>query len=218
MIARDVTDMRDAIRELQESRARVVAAGDDARRRVERNLHDGAQQRLVTVALQLNLLAKRLESPPEDVAELLAAAKSELALAMEEIRELVRGLHPRILTDHGLSAAVRALAERLPLPVEVLEVPERRTGAAAEAAAYYVVAESLANVAKHAAASLITVRVAFEDGLLVAEVTDDGCGGADENGGGIQGLADRVAAIGGRFAVSSVPGAGTAVRAEIPAR
>ena len=217
VIARDVTDVRAAIRELQESRARVVAAGDAARRRIERNLHDGAQQRLVTVALHLNLIAKRLESAPEAVLELLAQAKSELTLAMEEIRELVRGLHPRILTDHGLGAAVRALAERSPLPVELLELPGGRTGPAAEAAAYYVVAEALANAAKHAAASLITIRVAFEDGLLVTEVADDGCGGADENGSGLQGLADRVAAIGGRFAVSSVAGGGTALRAEIPA-
>ena len=217
VIARDVTDVREAIRELQESRARVVAAGDDARRRIERNLHDGAQQRLVSVALHLNLIAAHLDSTPESVPELLALAKSELALAMEEIRELVRGLHPRILTDHGLKAAVRALAERSPLPVEVLDLPDERTAPAAEAAAYYVVAEALANAAKHAAACLITVRVAFEDGLLVTEVADDGCGGADENGSGLQGLADRVASIGGRLAVSSIPGAGTALRAEIPA-
>jgi signal transduction histidine kinase len=213
VIARDVTDVRQAMRELQESRARVVAAGDAARRRIERNLHDGAQQRLVTVALQLNLLARQLETVPEQ----LGAAKAELALAMEEIRELVRGLHPRLLTDHGLGAAVRALAERSPLPVEVLELPEGRRGPAAEAAAYYVVAEALANAAKHAAATLVTVRVAAENGCLVAEVADDGRGGADPAGSGLQGLSDRVAAIGGRLAVSSVPGAGTALRAEIPA-
>jgi signal transduction histidine kinase len=218
VIVRDVTDVRRAMRELEESRARVVAAGDAARRRIERNLHDGAQQRLVTVALHLNLISKRLEAAPGEVRELLAAAKAELTQAMEEIRELVRGLHPRILTDHGLAPAVRALAERSPLPVEVCEVPEGRTGEDAEAAAYYVVAEALANAAKHAAASLVTVRLAFEHGLVVAEVADDGIGGADPGGSGLQGLADRVEAVGGRFAVSSSPGAGTALRAEIPAR
>ena len=215
-VVRDVTDMRAAIRELRESRARVVAAGDAARRRIERNLHDGAQQRLVTVSLHLHLIARRLESAPEAVPGLLEAAQTELALALEEIRELVRGLHPRILSDHGLAPAIRALAERALLPVELVELPATRLRPAVEAAVYYVVAEALANAAKHAAATLVTVRVSQEECGTVVEVADDGVGGADPAGGGLRGLADRVAALDGQFAVSSVPGAGTALRAEFP--
>ena len=217
-VVRDVTDVRTAMRELRESRARVVAAGDAARRRIERNLHDGAQQRLVTVSLHLHLIARRLDSAPAAVPGLLEAAQTELALALEEIRELVRGLHPRILTDHGLAPAIRALGERALLPVEILELPGTRLRPAVEAAIYYVVAEALANAAKHAAATLVTVRVAHEDCGTVVEVADDGVGGADPAGGGLRGLADRVAALEGQFAVSSVPGAGTALRAEFPVR
>jgi signal transduction histidine kinase len=217
-VVRDVTDVRAAMRELRESRARVVAAGDAARRRIERNLHDGAQQRLVTVSLHLHLIARRLESAPDAVPGLLEAAQTELALALEELRELVRGLHPRILSDHGLAPAIRALAERALLPVEIVELPATRLRPAVEAAIYYVVAEALANAAKHAAATLVTVRVADEECGTIVEVADDGVGGADPAGGGLRGLADRVAALDGQFAVSSVPGAGTALRAEFPRR
>jgi signal transduction histidine kinase len=217
-VVRDVTDVRAAMRELRESRARVVAAGDAARRRIERNLHDGAQQRLVTVSLHLHLIARRLESAPDAVPGLLEAAQTELALALEEIRELVRGLHPRILSDHGLAPAIRALAERALLPVEIVELPARRLRPAVEAAVYYVVAEALANAAKHASATIVTVRVAEEECGTIVEVADDGVGGADPAGGGLRGLADRVAALDGQFAVSSVPGAGTALRAEFPTR
>jgi signal transduction histidine kinase len=218
VIVRDVTDARQAMRELKESRARIVAAGDAARRRIERNLHDGAQQRLVTVSLHLHLISRRLESAPDAVPALLEAAQTELALALEEIRELVRGLHPRVLSDHGLGPALRALAERALVPVELVELPEERFAPSLEAAIYYVCAEALANAAKHAAASVVTVRVARECGCTIVEVADDGVGGADPNGSGLRGLADRVAAFGGQFAVSSVPGAGTALRAEFPAR
>jgi PAS domain S-box-containing protein len=218
VIVRDITDAREAMRELRESRRRIVAAGDAARRRIERNLHDGAQQRLVTVSLHLHLIARKLESSPDAVPGLLAAAQTELSLALEEIRELVRGLHPRVLTDHGLGPAIRALAERALLPVEITELPEERLGPAVEAAIYYVVAEALANAAKHAQASFVSVRVAREDGRTVVEVADDGVGGADTNGSGLRGLADRVAALDGHFAVSSVEGAGTACRAEFPSR
>jgi signal transduction histidine kinase len=217
-VVRDVTDVRAAMRELRESRARIVAAGDAARRRIERNLHDGAQQRLVTVSLHLHLIARRLESAPDAVPGLLEAAQTELALALEEIRELVRGLHPRILSDHGLAPAIRALAERALLPVEIVELPATRLRPAVEAAIYYVVAEALANAAKHAAATIVTVRVAEEECGTIVEVADDGVGGADPAGGGLRGLADRVAALDGQFAVSSVPGAGTALRAEFPTR
>ena len=215
-IIRDVTEFRHALQDLRESRARVVAAGDAARRRIERNLHDGAQQRLVTVSLHLHLIARRLESSPAQIPGLLEAAQAELALALQEIRELVRGLHPRVLTEHGLGPAVRTLAERALLPVELLELPAQRLRPAVEAGVYYVVAEALANAAKHAAASVVTVRVLCEDGRISVEVADDGVGGADPNGSGLRGLADRVAALDGQFAVSSVPGAGTALRAEFP--
>ena len=215
-IVRDVTDLHDAIRDLSESRARIVAAGDAERRRIERNLHDGAQQRLVSVSLHLHLIRRHFEDRTEAVPELLEAAQTELALALEEIRELVRGLHPRVLTDHGLARAIRTLAERSLLPVEITALPEERLDSAVEAAAYYVVAEAVANAAKHAAAGLVTVRVERLGESTVVEVVDDGIGGADANGSGLQGLADRVAALGGSFAISSPSGAGTAVRAELP--
>ncbi|MGI9112847.1 MAG: histidine kinase [Gaiellaceae bacterium] len=215
-IVRDVTDLREAIREVSESRARIVTAGDAERRRIERNLHDGAQQRLVAVSLHLHLIRKRLDGRPEAVPELLDAAQTELALALDEIRELVRGLHPRVLTDHGLARAVRTLAERSLLPVELVSLPEERLGSSVEAAAYYLIVEALANAAKHAHARLITIRVELEAAHAFVEVADDGVGGADQSGSVLQGLADRVAALGGSFAVSSVPGAGTAVRAELP--
>jgi signal transduction histidine kinase len=205
------------MRELSDSRARIVAAGDAERRRIERNLHDGAQQRLVTVSLHLHLMRRRLDDLPGAVSELLEAAQAELALALEEIRELVRGLHPRILTDHGLGRAVRTLAERSLLPIEIIALPEERLNPAVEAAAYYVVAEALANAAKHASAGLITIRVEHDGAETIVEVADDGVGGADASGSGLQGLSDRVAALGGCFAVSSVAGAGTAIRAELPA-
>jgi signal transduction histidine kinase len=215
-VVRDVTDVRQATRDLRESRARVVAAGDAASRRIERNLHDGAQQRLVSVALHLSLIRRRLDTSPEVVPALLETAQAELALALEEIRELVRGLHPRVLRDQGLGPAIRTLAERALVPVELAELPAQRLRPAVEAAAYYVAAEALANAAKHGRASHVCIRAALEGEFLVVEVSDDGVGGADPGGSGLRGLADRVAALDGRFAVSSVPGAGTAVRAELP--
>ncbi len=166
-IVRDVTDLHEVTRELKESRARLVAAGDAERRRVERNLHDGAQQRLVTVALHLQLIRRRLETDPSEVPILVEAAQNELTLALEEIRELVRGLHPRLLGDRGLGPALAALAERAVLPVEIVDMPSGRLPAAVEAAAYYITAEALANAAKHSRASLVTVSICGGD-------TDDG--------------------------------------------
>jgi PAS domain S-box-containing protein len=216
-VVRDVTELRNATRELTESRARVVAAADDERRRIERNLHDGAQQRLVTVALHLHLVKRRLVSDPTTVGELVDAAHAELTLAIEEIRELVRGLHPRLLSDRGLDAALRALAERALLPVEIAAVPPERLPQAVEAAAYYVAAEALANAAKHSRATIVRVRVAVDEDAAAVEVVDDGGGGADPEGGsGLRGLADRVAALGGTLEVVSPPGVGTTVRARIP--
>lgn len=216
-VVRDVTDLRRAVRELKESRARIVAAGDAERRRVERNLHDGAQQRLVTVALHLHLMKRRLEGGPAEVSSLVDAAQTELTLALEEIRELVRGLHPSLLSDRGLEPALEGLAERSPLPVDILGTPDERLPPAVEAAAYYLVAEALANAGKHSRASLVTVRVAAGDGRTIVEVADDGIGGADAAGGsGLAGLADRVAALGGTLAVQSPPNGGTILRAELP--
>ena len=216
-VVRDVTELRQAMRDLTDSRARIVAAGDAERRRVERNLHDGAQQRLVTVALHLHLVRRKLETAPADVPELVEAAQTELALALEEIRELVRGLHPRLLSDRGLEPALRGLAERSLLPVEIKETPSQRLPPAVEAAAYYLVAEAFANAAKHSEASRVTVRVSAADGCTTVEIADDGVGGADpETGTGLRGLADRVAALGGRLDVASEPGSGTTILAELP--
>ena len=216
-VVRDVTDLRKAMRELTESRARLVAAGDAERRRVERNLHDGAQQRLVTVALHLHLIRRKLEATPEEVPPIVESAQTELTLALDEIRQLVRGLHPRLLSDRGLEPALAGLAERAVLPVEIVEMPSERLPPAVEAAAYYLVAEALANAAKHSAASLVTVRIGAEDGCTTVEIADDGVGGADlETGSGLRGLADRVAALGGQLEVTSEPGSGTILRAELP--
>ncbi|MGZ8794044.1 MAG: histidine kinase [Gaiellaceae bacterium] len=216
-IVRDVTDLRQAMRDLTDSRARIVAAGDEERRRVERNLHDGAQQRLVTVALHLHLIRRRLDTDPAEVPALLEAAQAELTLALEELRELVQGLHPRVLSERGLASALEALAERAVLPVEIVELPVERLPAPVEAAAYYVVSEALANAAKHSRASSVTVRIAADEAMTAVEVVDDGVGGADPLGGsGLRGLSDRVAALGGVLAVSSEPQRGTALRAELP--
>ena len=207
----------EAREELNASRARIVQAGDAERRRLERNLHDGAQQRLVTLALGLRLAQSRLPDDPAGAAELLARSSDELALGLEELRELARGIHPAILTDRGLTPAVQALAGRATLPVEVNGLPSERLPEPIEAAAFYVVSESLANVAKYAAASRCRVDLTRDDGLLVVEVSDDGVGGADAGkGSGLRGLGDRVEALGGRLRVSSEHGLGTTVRAELP--
>jgi PAS domain S-box-containing protein len=208
----------EAREQLAASRARLVEAGDAERRRLERNLHDGAQQRLIATSLAVRLAARRLEGDPE-VHEMLARAGDELNLALEELREIARGLHPATLTDHGLRAAVNALAALAPVPVLIEIDLEDRLPEAIEAAAYYVVAETLTNVAKYAAASEARVHIARVDGRAEVEVADDGVGGADARGGsGLRGLADRVEALGGRLTVTSPAGAGTQVRAELPLR
>jgi signal transduction histidine kinase len=203
--------------ELLESRARVVSAGDAERRRLERNLHDGAQQRLVTLSLQLKLAERRLHDDPGTAGTLIGAASEELRLALEELRELARGLHPAVLTDRGLRPALEALAARAPFPVELSGVPEERLDERVEAAVYYLVSESLTNAAKHAAATTVAVALRTEQDALEVTVADDGRGGADLGGGtGIRGLADRVESLGGRLGVDSPPGAGTTVRARLP--
>ena len=205
------------VAELAASRARIVTAGDVERRRLERNLHDGAQQRLVALSFSLRLALTTLDSDPAGTRAALADANDELALALEELRELARGLHPAILTDRGLRAAVEVLAARVPIPVEIAEIPDERLPEPIEAAAYYLIAEALTNVTKYAQASAVHVRVAASDGSVVVEVSDDGVGGADPTtGSGLRGLADRVEALGGSLEVASPAGAGTSLRAEIP--
>jgi PAS domain S-box-containing protein len=210
-------ELRDRLEELAASRARIITAGDVERRRLERNLHDGAQQRLVALALALRMVAGKLESSPETARELLAGAGRELALALDELRELARGLHPAVLTDRGLGPAVEALAGRAPFPVEVAAMPAERLPEPVEAGAYYLIAEALTNVAKYANASTVRVAVSASDGRLAVEVSDDGIGGADPaSGSGLRGLADRVETLGGTLTVTSPTGAGTTLRAEIP--
>jgi PAS domain S-box-containing protein len=226
----DITDRRaaeEALREqeierarteeLRASRVRIVQAADTARRKIERDLHDGAQQRLVSLALEVRLARSQVEQDPSLAGPFLERFGEELLAASAELRELARGIHPAVLTERGLSPAIAALAARAPVPVEVLDVPADRLAPALETTAYFTVAEALTNVAKYAEASLATVRVACEDGSLVVEVRDDGVGGADAGAGsGLSGLADRVAACDGSLSVDSPPGQGTLVRAVLP--
>ena len=209
--------LRARVEELRTSRARIVEASYAARRQLERDLHDGAQQRLVALGLDLRLARGKLDSDPVAAAELLDASIAELGQATDELRELARGIHPAVLTDRGLGAALDALASRAPLPVELGDIPAERLPEPVEAAAYFVVAEALTNVARYADATHAAVTVARSNGRLLVEVRDDGVGGADPAAGsGLRGLADRVAALDGRLDVSSPPGSGTVVRAEVP--
>ena len=203
--------------EMRASRARIMRAADDAREKLERNLHDGAQQRLVAVSISLRLALAKLEQTPEDARTLLAAASDELTQAMEDLRELARGIHPSVLTERGLAAAIQVLASRAPLHVSVENELEERLPHDVEAAAYYVVAEALTNVAKYAEASHVDVRVFCRNGSAIVEVVDDGIGGADASrGSGLRGLTDRVEALDGRLGVESPSSGGTRIRAEIP--
>jgi PAS domain S-box-containing protein len=211
----DVTDRKRQEEELRASRLRIVTAGDEARRRLERNLHDGAQQRLVTLALALRLAESKAATDPDGAATILRSASEELGQALAELRELARGIHPAVLTDRGLNAALEGLAARTPLPVE-LSLPDERLPEQIEAAAYYVVSEALANVVKHAQATAVDVRVAAVEGTAVIEVADDGVGGADAGGSGLRGLIDRVAALDGRLRVESPERGGTRIVAEVP--
>ncbi len=210
-------ELRARVEAVQTSRARLVEAADAERRRIERDLHDGAQQRIVTLSLNLGLARARLSNDPEGAAGLIDEARAEAGRALAELRELARGIHPAVLTDHGLGAALSGLAARSPVPVETLEVPSERLPAAVESTAYFVVSEALANVAKYARASRATVRVARGPERLIVEVADDGVGGADPGAGtGLRGLNDRVEALDGRLKVLSPAGGGTLVRAELP--
>ena len=212
----DVTVRRRQEEELRASRARLVEAADDARRKLERNLHDGAQQRLVALSVSLRLAESKLQSDPPTATRILGDAREELTHALEELRELARGIHPAVLTDRGLRAAVDALVARSPVPVEA-SVPQLELPPTVEAAAYYVVAEALTNVVKYGQASVAEVSVEAVDGTVRVTVRDDGVGGADPTrGSGLRGLSDRVEALEGRLVVESARGRGTTVRAEIP--
>jgi signal transduction histidine kinase len=207
----------DAYKKLAASRARLVEVGDAERRRLERNLHDGAQQRLVSVAVGLSMVAAKLERDPAGARELLGAAQDDLSHGLEDLRELARGIHPAVLTERGLGPALESLVARAPVPVEVAQLPEERLAPQLEAAAYYVVAEAITNVAKYAHASHATVSIGRANGAATVIVADDGVGGADPaRGSGLRGLAARVEALNGRLDVNSPPGGGTRVEAEIP--
>jgi len=210
-------ELRARYDDLRAASARLVAAGDAARRRIERDLHDGAQQRLVSLSVTLNL-ARRHAEPGSQTASLLDSAMGELTAGLSELRELARGIHPAVLTERGLDPALAGLAARAPLPVTISAPLDARLPPAVEAAAYFVVMESLTNVAKYASASGAEVTIKQENGDVVIDVADDGVGGADPAiGTGLMGLADRVTALGGRLEVESPPGGGTIVRAEMPA-
>jgi signal transduction histidine kinase len=205
----------EAREQLAASRARIVQAGDEERRRIERNLHDGAQQRLVALALSLRMAQTALADDAR-AAGLLAQASSELQLTLEELRELARGIHPAVLSDRGLAATVEALAGRCAVPVD-LDLPEERLPEPVEATAYYLVAESLTNIAKYAEASEASVTVRRDGDSVRVEVRDDGVGGADiERGTGLRGLSDRVEALHGTLRIESPAGGGTLVAAVIP--
>ena len=203
--------------DLRESRARIVRTADETRQRLERNLHDGAQQRLVSVSIALRLGTAMLPGSPEEARPLLVSASDELAQALQELRDLARGLHPSILTDRGLGPALEALAGRAPVPVELKNRLDVQLSADIEAALYYVVAESLTNVAKYARATAANVRLHCTDGSARVEVADNGLGGADPSrGSGLRGLIDRVEALGGRLDIESPATGGTRVSAELP--
>jgi signal transduction histidine kinase len=209
-------ELRAQMEELRDSRARIVDASDTARRRLERNLHDGAQQRLVALSVALGFAETKFDTDPHKAATLLAAAREELTVALEELREIARGLHPAILS-RGLAVALEGVAERSPVPVELKVDGGVRPPRSVEAAAYYVVSEALTNVARYAHASAAAVRVTRDDGQLRIEISDDGIGGADiASGSGLQGLRDRVEAIDGRLEIRSRPRGGTRVIAYLP--
>ena len=209
---RDIRDRKRAEAELWASRARLVEVADAERRRIQRNLHDGAQQRLTSVLISLG----RLREAGRTADPLLDQSIDELATGLQEIRELANGLHPAVLSERGLGAALEALALRAPVPVDLAVLPGRRLPEPVEAAAYYVVVEALANVQKHAGARRVVVSAATENGALLVEVADDGAGGANVQGDGLRGLLDRVEALGGALSVASPPGGGTSLRARIP--
>jgi signal transduction histidine kinase len=210
-------ELRARVEELERSRGRLVEVGLAERRALERNLHDGAQQHLVALALSLRMARDKVRPDPETAEGLLDESLSELSEATAELRELARGIHPAVLSERGLPAALDTLAGRAPVPVEVVVTPSERLPEAVEATAYYVVAEALTNVAKYSQAQRARVSITRDNGSVTVQVADDGVGGADPAGGsGLRGLADRLQALDGELAVDSPSGGGTTVRASIP--
>jgi signal transduction histidine kinase len=210
-------EVRAQLEEVRASRARIVEFGDAERRRVERNLHDGAQQRLVNLSLALGIARSQVGTASEqEISMALEEAAGELRLALTELRELARGIHPMILSEAGLGPALASLAERCSIPVTVAAVSPDRLPPRVEETAYYVASEALANAAKHAGATAVTISARQQNGELLVEIRDDGVGGADPNGSGLRGLADRVAAVDGRLRVDSPAGVGTRITAELP--
>jgi signal transduction histidine kinase len=208
-------ELRAHLVELRATQARIVSAGDEERRRLERDLHDGVQQRLLAIGLSLQLV--RAEVGATGAVALVRVAEAELGSALDELRELAQGIHPAVLTEHGLGPALKTLATRSPVPVEIRRVPHERLPAPVESAAYFVVSEALANAGKHAGASTVTIDVRCDEGSLVVDVEDDGRGGAQPRpGSGLAGLADRVHALSGDLAIESEPGHGTHLSARVP--
>jgi len=201
---------------LEESRSRTVDATIEERRRLERDLHDGAQQRLVSLGMDLGIALEKLDSDPERAKALLQDAHGDAQLALRELRDLARGIHPAVLTDRGLDAAVSGLAAKSTVPVRVRGSLGTRPPASVEATAYFIVSEALANVAKHADATAVDVSLEQTGDRLRVEITDNGRGGADPQGTGLRGLADRAAAVDGSLAVVSPPGGGTHIVTELP--
>jgi signal transduction histidine kinase len=201
--------------DLAESRARIVAAADEERRSVVRDLHDGAQQRLVHTIVTLKLARRAMERHPQDAAGLVDDALEQAETANEELRELAHGILPSVLAEGGLASGIQALASRMPIPVDI-EVSEHRVPAAVEATAYFVVAEALTNVAKHSHARGATVKARLDSRTLLIEVADDGVGGAQADGPGMLGLRDRLSALDGTLRVASPAGGGTVISASIP--
>ncbi len=210
-------ELRAKVTELQASRSRIVQAGYEQRRRLERDLHDGAQQRLMALGIDLRMVRERIEHDSQGAAELLDESLHELNEATAELRELARGIHPAVLTNRGLQAALKGLASRSPVPVELLRTPADRLPPSVESAVYFVVAEALTNAARYSRAQTVTVGVLRDNGHVDVEVSDDGVGGADaDQGSGLRGLQDRVAALDGRLELTSPQGLGTILRATIP--
>ena len=210
--------LQDSLSEVRASRVRIVEAADAERRRVERDLHDGAQQRLVTLAVGLRIARARLgpDADPDALA-VLDDLGSELQLAIAELRDLARGIHPAVLTEQGLSCALESLVLRSPLPVEVKACPDGRLAPATEIGVYYIVAEALTNAIKHAAPSRVTISITRRADSLIVEIRDDGVGGAAIGAGtGLRGLSDRVASLDGQLSIESSAGRGTALTAELP--
>jgi signal transduction histidine kinase len=216
-VAALVSEREELARSVRASRTRIVLAADDERRRLERNLHDGAQGRLVTLAARLGLAERDAREAPETAAASFQTARDELLVAIDELRELVQGIQPAALRQFGLASAVADIAARSVTPIELVELPQVRLDETTEATAFYLIRESITNAERHGHASAIRVRAHLSTASLTVEVQDDGVGGAYErNDRGLQGLRDRVEATGGRFELDSEPGCGTRIRAEIP--